>query len=104
MASKAEQTERLLAEQVILREFVQHPGAKLLSAKLRDYSRKSLKKQLDCDPYLQADEIKRQQQLRFVLNILLPQIVEGIVNYSPEMPDRQVPVKRRWSIMEWFRK
>lgn len=95
--------DRLLAEQVILREFVQHPGARLLAAKLRTVSRQGLKKQLDCDPYKEPDEIKRQQQLRYVLNILLPQLIEGIVNYAPEMPDKQVPVKRRWKILEWFK-
>ena len=89
-------------EQNTMRDFVQHPGAKILSDKLREVSRKSLKKQLDADPYTEPDEIKRQQQLRYVLNIMLPQIITGIVNYDPEAIDKQVPPKKRWSILEWF--
>ena len=89
-------------EQEIIREFVQHPGARLLAGKLREVSRKSLKKQLDADPYTEPDEIKRQQQLRYVINILIPQIITGIVNHDPDAIDKQVIPKKRWSILEWF--
>lgn len=101
---RQEDRERRLAEQAVMRDFVQHPGARVLADRLRQVSRKGLKRQLDCDPYTEADEIKRQQQLRYVINILLPETIAGIVNYDPEAPDQQVAPKRRWSILEWFRR
>lgn len=87
-----------------MRDFVQHPGARLVAAKLRALSRQALKKQLDADPYTEADEIKRNQQLRYVLNVLIPKILQDIVNFDPAAIDKQVAPKRRWSVMEWFRR
>ena len=95
--------EQLLKERELMRDFVQHPGAKLLAARLRKTSREALKRQLDSDPYTDPDKIKQNQQLRYVLNIMLPGIIEGICNFDPSTPDKKIHPKKRFSILEWFR-
>lgn len=102
MATRDE-IEKLLQEQEILRDAVSHPGYRILAQRLKIVARQSLKKQLDCDPYTEADEIQRNKQLRYVLNIMLPKIIEDLVNYDPTAPDKKVSPKKRWSIFEWFR-
>ncbi|KAB0668949.1 hypothetical protein F6V30_14015 [Oryzomonas sagensis] len=104
MRESLDDLERLIKERELMREWVQHPGAALIAGKLRGQARMALKRQLDADPYTQPDEIKRNQQLRYVLTVMLPGIIEGIVNYDPAAVDKKVPLKKRWSIFEWFRK
>lgn len=95
--------ERLLKERELMRDFVQHPGAKLIAQKVTDLVEESKRKQLDADPYTEADEIKRNQQLRYVLMVMLPQLIEGICNFDPLAVDKKVPPKKRFSILEWFK-
>ena len=100
-----EQIERTLEEQALMRDAIQHPGMKLLFQKLHTYCDTMRAKQLNLDPYSQAAEIKRCQEFHHVVKEFLPQVIEGLVNYDLDSPDRQLPAKSRWSLIkEWFTK
>lgn len=85
-----------------MRDAINHPGVKMLFQKLNELSETMTEKQINLDPYTQQGEIKRAQEFRFIVKKFFPQIIEGLVNYDPEAPDKQVAPKRRWSICAWF--
>lgn len=91
-------------EQQLIKEALEHPGVRLLFQKLNALVEVQKTKQLECDPYTEtgAAAIKRAQEFRFVVTELFPQIMESLVNYDAEAPDKQVQPKRRWSIFNWL--
>jgi hypothetical protein len=95
-------SEIIQAEQQILKDAINNPGVKLLFQKLTAVSESMAAKQLNLDPYSQQAEIKRAQEFRYVVTVLFPQIMEGLVNYQADAPDKQIPKKQRWSFIQWI--
>lgn len=84
-------------EKVLLKQWLQHPGTKLMAEKLRQIAKATLREQLKCDPYLEPDQIMKAKQLRFVLKKTLPDMIEKIVNYKEPVD------KPRWTIAKLFK-
>lgn len=96
--------QQALFEQEKLQEWLGHPGTRIVAKKLKAVARAALKRQIALDPYKDPDRIMQAKQLRFVLNRLLPEIIEGIVNYDPDTIDKQVAPKKKFRLFEWLKK
>ena len=94
--------QQALYEQAKLSEWIGLPATRIVAAKLREVSRQAALRQMRTDPFKEPEKIVQAQQLRYVINVLLPQIIEGIVNYDPDAPDKQAAPKDRWSVKDWF--
>lgn len=101
-AEIAQNIERNLEEQQLLREAIEHPGVKLLFEKLHQVRDKQAGQQLLLDPYSQQSEIRRIQDFRWVVDEFFPQVMETLINYEPEAPDRMVAPRRRWKIIDFI--
>lgn len=86
-----------------MRLWLSHPVTRYFAGRMRTIARETVRKQLDADPYTAADEIKRCQQLRHVLTVLLPHEIDRIVNFDEYAPDKRVEPKRQWKLAEWLR-
>lgn len=85
-------------EKEILREWVKHPGTKIMAEKLRQIAKATIREQLDYDPYSEPERIMKAKQLRYVIKVVIPEILEKIINY-------QEPItKPKWSILKLFRR
>lgn len=94
--------DKALNEQQIMREAINTDGVQLLFQKLQAVSDSMERKQLALDPFTQAAEIKRSQEFRYVVNEFFPHIIEGLINYDAEAPDKQVPPRKRWKFITWL--
>jgi hypothetical protein len=97
------ETKIALREQEQLQEWMSHPGTKIVADRLRRVARSTLLKQTRLSPYTNADDIVKCQQLRYVINNLIPQIVEDIVNFEEQSPTKQLEGNKRWSFMSWLK-
>lgn len=95
--------EKILWEQEKIKEWINHEGTKIIANKLNKLARKSLIRQLKTDPYKEPEMIIRAQQLRYVINELIPATIEGIVNFEPGTPDLQVAPNKKWHFIDWFK-
>jgi len=81
-----------------LRDWVKHPGTRLIAEELRQIAKATIREQLKYDPYLEPERIMKAKQLRFILKKTLPDMIEKIMNY-------QEPVtKPKWSILNLFKR
>lgn len=94
--------QQTLYEQEKLKDWIALPATRIVAEKLRKVAREAALKQMRTDPFKEPEKIVQAQQLRYVINILIPQIVEGIVNYDPDAPDKQVAPKDKWSMWSWL--
>ena len=94
----------ILREQEILREWVHHPGTRLMAQKLRKEVKRAKIRQLEFDPYTQPDEIMKCKHFIFVLTVYLPKLIEGIVNYEATAIDKMVRPSDRWNVIRWFKR
>ena len=96
--------QRAIYEREKLQEWIDHPGTRIVAQKLKCVARAALKRQIALNPYTDPDKIMQSKQLRHVLNRLLPEIIEGIVNYDPDTIDRQIAPKKRFRLFDWLKK
>lgn len=87
-----------------VKETMSTEGARIIAAKLRLVARATLRTELKADPFKEPGEIIKARQLRYVIKTLIPQIIEGIVNYDPDAPDKQVIPEDKFSVIQWLRK
>jgi hypothetical protein len=92
-----------LYEQEKIKETLATAGAQILLQKLRVVARETYHKEAKADPFTQPGEIIKARQLRYVINRLIPQLLEGMVNYDPEAKDKQVAPKDRWTVFGWIK-
>lgn len=97
------ETQKAISEREILREWVSHPGTKIIANKLNRVARGAILKQTRLSPFTHADEIVKCQQLRYVLNILIPQIIEDIANYDESAYTKQIEGVKRWNVLTWLK-
>ena len=97
------ETRQLLWEQEKIKEMLATEGARILSVRLRSVARGTLRKEMKADPFTQPEEILKARQLRYVLKTLLPHIIDGLVNYDPDAPDKQVAPEDKFSLVEWIK-
>ena len=93
----------LLSRQEKLRDWLGHPGTGIVVNELRLVARNSMMKQYKYNPFTEPEKIVQERLLVHVLNVVLPEIIERIVNYDPDAPDRQLSPKKRWNLLEWLR-
>ena len=96
--------QRAIYEREKLQEWIDHPGTRIVALKLKCVARAALKRQIALNPYTDPDKIMQSKQLRHVLNRLLPEIIEGIVNYDPDTIDKKVAPKKRFRLFDWLKK
>lgn len=96
-------TKQALYEQEKVSELIGMPGARIIAEKLKRLADETERKQLDYDPYTEPEKIMRAKQFRYVVNTLLPEIIEGIVNYDPDAPDMQAAPANKWRLWEWLK-
>lgn len=94
----------LLNRQEKLQEWIGHPGTRIVARELKIVARNSMMKQYKFNPFTEPEKIVQERLLVHVLNVVLPEIIERIVNYDPDAPDKQLPPKRRWYLFDWLRK
>lgn len=97
-------TERMIFEQEKVRETLATEGARIIAAKLHIVAEATRSKEQQADPFKYPGEIAKARQLRYVIETLLPQILEGVVNYDPDAPDKQVAPKDKWTVASWLKK
>jgi hypothetical protein len=97
-------TERTLYEQQLIRDAIDHPGVKLLFNKLDALVEIQKTNQLECDPYTSEgiSAIKRAQEFRYIVKVFFPKIIEGLINFDADAPDKQAPPQKRWSLFQWL--
>ena len=98
----AQEKEKNLYEQTKIKETLATEGSKIIFNKLLIVAEATLAKEQQYDPFTMPGEINKARQLRYVIKTLIPNIVEGLVNYDPEAIDLQVAPKDKWKIMEWI--
>ena len=96
--------EQALFRREKLREWIDHPGTKIIANELRLVARNAMMKQCRYNPFTQPEKIVQERLLVHVLNTVLPEIIEGIVNYDTDTIDKQVAPKKRWKLLEWLKK
>ena len=99
-----QEIQQTLSEQNKVKETLATEGAKIIYAKLLKVADEYVAKEQTFDPFTAPGEIIKARQLRHVIKVLLPQIVEGLVNYDPDAPDQQAAPADKWSIMQWIKK
>lgn len=98
-----EEKRQWLYEQEKIKETLATPGARIIALKLRQVARGTYKTEAKADPFLSPGEIMKARQLRYVLTTLLPQTLEGMVNYDPESLTRTTPNRNRWTVFSWLK-
>lgn len=99
-----EATRLVIFEQEKIKETLSTEGSRILAARLRIVAKATFRKELKADPFTSPGEIIKARQLRYVIKTLLPQIIEGLVNYDPDAPDEQVVPKDRFKVDDWQKK
>lgn len=91
-----------LHEREKIKETLATPGAKILYSKLVAVADATIAKEQTYDPFTNAGDIVKARQTRYIIKTLLPEIIEGFVNYDPEAINKQVADKERWSLWKWL--
>ena len=99
-------TEQIQAlwEQEKVKETLSTEGAKVIVAKMQQVAKATYQKEQKADPFKEPGEIVKPSHLRNVIETLLPQILEGVVNYDPEAIDKKIAPKERWTFKGWVNK
>lgn len=85
-----------------IKETLATEGAKIIAERLRLVAKETLRKELKADPFTAPGEIIKARQLRHVIKTLIPQIIEGYVNYDPDAPDKRVAPDDTFTVVQWL--
>lgn len=97
------EVKQALYEQDKIKETLATDGAKILYQKLLNVADGYIAKEQTYDPFTAPGDIVKARQIRFIIKTLLPEIIEGFVNYDPEAIDKQVASKEAWGFWAWVK-
>lgn len=92
-----------LHEQSKLKEALTSEGMQIILQKLQAVAEKTIEEEAKADPFKQPGEIVKARQLRYVIKTLIPQILEGLVNFDPDAPDYRVAPNEEWTFIGWLK-
>jgi hypothetical protein len=78
----------------ILRDWLRHPGTRLMASKLRAAAKGLLRKYDSADP----ETFQRIQVSRWFLNYELPRVIESVMNSGEEEPAPE----EKWTFFKWL--
>lgn len=91
-----------LMEQEKIKETMATEGAKILFSKLAIVAEQTKIKEQQADPFKNPEAILKARQLRYLINILIPSIINGYINYDPEAIDEQLAPEDKWDFQSWL--
>lgn len=90
-----------IREQEKIKEALASEGMQIILQKLQIVAEKTVETEAKSDPFTAPGEIVKARQLRYVIGTLIPQILEGLVNFDPDAIDGQVAPNERWTFAQW---